>query len=142
MENGKRKLCSKCNPHLVERKVQVPIVCIIGQSGSGKGIQCDKIVAKYGFEHILTEYLASAEYKCRKRSKLFVNIDDETPITDSNLAEELKTEMFKHLNTAKGFAIDTFPNNIDQAKLFEHDIAPIDLIFFLMHLRMYYHTDQ
>ncbi|KAK9692642.1 hypothetical protein QE152_g35025 [Popillia japonica] len=130
-ENGKRKLCSKCNPHLVERKIKVPVVCIIGESGSGKGIQCDKIVMKYGFEPIIAEYLVSSEYKARTRSKLFVTADDDEVITDGKLTEALKTEMFKHLNSAKGFAIDTFPNNIAQAKLFESGIAPIDYIFFL-----------
>lgn len=33
-------------------KINVPIIWVLGGPGSGKGTQCDKIVAKYGFTHL------------------------------------------------------------------------------------------
>ena len=38
---------SKANP-----QINVPIIWVLGGPGSGKGTQCEKIVAKYGFTHL------------------------------------------------------------------------------------------
>lgn len=40
-----------------------PIVWILGGPGSGKGTQCEKIIAKYGFTHLSTGDLLRAEVK-------------------------------------------------------------------------------
>ncbi|KAK5970173.1 hypothetical protein GCK32_020839, partial [Trichostrongylus colubriformis] len=34
------------------KKAHVPIFFIVGGPGSGKGTQCEKIVAKYGLSHL------------------------------------------------------------------------------------------
>lgn len=33
-------------------EIKVPIIWVLGGPGSGKGTQCEKIVAKYGFTHL------------------------------------------------------------------------------------------
>jgi cytidylate kinase len=38
-----------------------PIIWILGGPGSGKGTQCEKIIAKYGFTHLSTGDLLRAE---------------------------------------------------------------------------------
>lgn len=43
------------------QEIQVPIVWVLGGPGSGKGTQCDKIVAKYGFTHLSSGDLLRAE---------------------------------------------------------------------------------
>uniref|UniRef100_A0A1B0CYY3 Uncharacterized protein n=1 Tax=Phlebotomus papatasi TaxID=29031 RepID=A0A1B0CYY3_PHLPP len=43
------------------KEFKVPIVWILGGPGSGKGTQCDKIVAKYGFSHFSTGDLLREE---------------------------------------------------------------------------------
>ncbi|RVE50334.1 hypothetical protein evm_005000 [Chilo suppressalis] len=40
-----------------------PIIWILGGPGSGKGTQCEKIIAKYGFTHLSTGDLLRAEVK-------------------------------------------------------------------------------
>ena len=41
----------------------VKIVFVVGGPGCGKGTQCDKIVAKYGFTHLSTGDLLRDEVK-------------------------------------------------------------------------------
>lgn len=43
------------------QEIQVPIIWVLGGPGSGKGTQCDKIVAKYGFTHLSSGDLLRAE---------------------------------------------------------------------------------
>ncbi|VDM29882.1 unnamed protein product [Toxocara canis] len=45
------------------KKANVPIFFIVGGPGSGKGTQCDKIVAKYGLTHLSSGDLLRAEVK-------------------------------------------------------------------------------
>lgn len=40
-----------------------PIIWVLGGPGSGKGTQCDKIIAKYGFTHLSTGDLLREEVK-------------------------------------------------------------------------------
>jgi adenylate kinase len=40
---------------------KVPIIWVLGGPGCGKGTQCDKIVAKYQFNHLSTGDLLRAE---------------------------------------------------------------------------------
>lgn len=40
---------------------KVPIIWVLGGPGCGKGTQCDKIVAKYHFNHLSTGDLLRAE---------------------------------------------------------------------------------
>lgn len=42
-------------------EINVPIVWVLGGPGSGKGTQCDRIVAKYGFTHLSSGDLLRAE---------------------------------------------------------------------------------
>ena len=41
----------------------LPIVWVLGGPGCGKGTQCDKIVAKYGFTHLSSGDLLREEVK-------------------------------------------------------------------------------
>jgi adenylate kinase len=45
------------------KKANVPIFFIVGGPGSGKGTQCEKIVAKYGLSHLSSGDLLRAEIK-------------------------------------------------------------------------------
>jgi hypothetical protein len=45
------------------KNANVPIFFIVGGPGSGKGTQCEKIVAKYGLSHLSSGDLLRAEVK-------------------------------------------------------------------------------
>lgn len=48
------------DPNAVD-PVKTPIIWVLGGPGSGKGTQCEKIIAKYGFTHLSTGDLLRAE---------------------------------------------------------------------------------
>ena len=43
------------------RDAKLPVIWVLGGPGSGKGTQCDKIVAKYGYTHLSSGDLLRAE---------------------------------------------------------------------------------
>merc|ERR1711983_525318 len=98
----------------------LPIVWVLGGPGCGKGTQCDKIVAKYGFTHLssgdlLREEVASGS----ERGKNLTAVLD-------LLAEA----MIKKLSGSKGFLIDGYPREVAQGEEFEKAIAPCKHILY------------
>ena len=43
------------------KEAKLPVIWVLGGPGSGKGTQCDKIVAKYGYTHLSSGDLLRAE---------------------------------------------------------------------------------
>ncbi|KAF9798431.1 hypothetical protein SFRURICE_010018 [Spodoptera frugiperda] len=78
-----------------------PIVWVLGGPGSGKGTQCEKIIAKYGFTHLSTGDLLRAEEAIVSRA------------ADS-----------------KGFLVDGYPREKSQGIAFEQAIAPVSVIIY------------
>jgi cytidylate kinase len=53
-------------------EIKVPIIWILGGPGSGKGTQCEKIVAKYGFTHLSSGDLLRNEVTFLRCKNVFV----------------------------------------------------------------------
>merc|ERR1711934_1036358 len=103
----------------------LPIVWVLGGPGCGKGTQCDKIVAQYGFTHLssgdlLREEVASGS----ERGK---NL---TAIMESGQLVLLAEAMIKKLGGSKGFLIDGDPREVAQGEGFEKAIAPCKHILY------------
>merc|ERR1711934_1244517 len=103
----------------------LPIVWVLGGPGCGKGTQCDKIVAQYGFTHLssgdlLREEVASGS----ERGK---NL---TAIMESGQLVLLAEAMIKKLGGSKGFLIDGYPREVAQGEEFEKAIAPCKHILY------------
>merc|ERR1711915_866012 len=90
----------------------LPIVWVLGGPGCGKGTQCDKIVAKYGYTHLSSGDLLREEVAL-------------APVLDL-LAEA----MIKRLGGSKGFLIDGYPREVAQGEEFEKAIAPCKHILY------------
>ncbi|XP_064458770.1 adenylate kinase isoenzyme 1-like [Ornithodoros turicata] len=114
-------------------KVDVPVVFVFGGPGSGKGTQCEKIVKKYGFTHISSGDLLRLEVtsgtergnelnEIMKRGEL-------APLETMLLL--LKEAILKNLPASKGFLIDGYPRNVDQAEKFEKEVCQCsNLVYF------------
>ncbi|GJQ71308.1 Adk1 [Trypoxylus dichotomus] len=130
MEKPKRKCkcATKCDKH----KIKVPIVWVIGGPGCGKGTQCDEIVKKYGFVHISSGDLIrlEAQKKPEESSNLVSVMESGKLISTELVLDLIRTEMFKHKETAKGFLIDGYPREPQQGVLFEEKIGPVSVILF------------
>jgi adenylate kinase len=108
------------------------IVFVLGGPGSGKGTQCDKIVAKYGFTHLSTgdllrDEVASGSERGKKLTEIMEK-GDLVPL--DTVLGLLRDAMIKKAATSKGFLIDGYPRELDQGKKFENDVAPVESVLY------------
>jgi len=108
------------------------IVFVLGGPGSGKGTQCDKIVAKYGFTHLSTgdllrDEVASGSERGKKLTEIMEK-GDLVPL--DTVLGLLRDAMIKKAATSKGFLIDGYPRELDQGKKFEADVAPVESVLY------------
>merc|ERR1711872_211918 len=110
----------------------LPIVWVLGGPGCGKGTQCDKIVAKYGYTHLssgdlLREEVASGS----ERGKNLTAIMESGQLVPLATVLDLLAEaMIKKLSGSKGFLIDGYPREVAQGEEFEKAIAPCKHILY------------
>ncbi|CAK9804087.1 Adenylate kinase isoenzyme 1 [Anthophora plagiata] len=110
-------------------------IWVIGGPGCGKGTQCERIIAKYGFFHIssgdlLREEVASGSPRGASLQELmskglFVPTDIVLDLIRERMEKAKKEEA-----TKTGFLIDGYPRELDQGLLFEKNVCPVDLILF------------
>jgi len=92
-------------------------IILYGAPAAGKGTQCEKLIEKYGYNHIST-------------GDLFRNLDDNTEIgrtikeiiAKGNLVDdETTSQLVKNkLDTLEGLVVmDGFPRNLSQAKMLD-----------------------
>lgn len=113
-------------------EIKVPIIWVLGGPGSGKGTQCDKIVAKYGFTHLSSGDLLRNEVSSgSSRGKELTAIMERGELVPLEVVLDLlKEEIVKNLPTSKGFLIDGYPREKEQGILFEKNVAPVNLVLF------------
>ncbi|KAG6454000.1 adenylate kinase isoenzyme 1 isoform X2 [Manduca sexta] len=109
-----------------------PIVWVLGGPGSGKGTQCEKIIAKYGFTHLSTGDLLRAEVKSgSERAKCLTAIMERGELVPNEIVLDLlKEAMLARAEEAKGFLIDGYPREKSQGIAFEQAIAPVTVIIY------------
>jgi len=108
------------------------IVFVLGGPGSGKGTQCDKIVAKYGFTHLSTGDLLRDEVKSgSERGKQLTAIMERGDLVTLDVVLGLLRDgMLKKAATSKGFLIDGYPRELDQGKRFEQEVAIVNSVLY------------
>lgn len=107
------------------------IVFVLGGPGSGKGTQCAHIKDKYKYDHIsagdlLRHEVAQDTEQGRQISEM---IKDGKIVPVEITLALLRADLEKR-KEAKGFLIDGFPRQIDQAVAFESALRSPDLILF------------
>ncbi|XP_054282912.1 adenylate kinase isoenzyme 1 isoform X1 [Macrosteles quadrilineatus] len=109
------------------------VIWVLGGPGSGKGTQCDKIVAKYNFTHISTGDLLRAEVQGgSERGKSLNAIMKEGALVPMNVVLALLAEkMIATVKTSNGFLIDGYPRELAQGQEFEKSIKPCDLVLYM-----------
>ncbi|KAL1491091.1 hypothetical protein ABEB36_011741 [Hypothenemus hampei] len=113
-------------------QINVPIIWILGGPGSGKGTQCDRIVAKYGFTHLSSGDLLRNEVSSgSSRGKELNAIMERGELVPLEVVLDLLREaILSALPTTRGYLIDGYPREKEQGILFEQTIAPVNLVIF------------
>ncbi|XP_077290764.1 adenylate kinase isoenzyme 1-like [Arctopsyche grandis] len=114
------------------REAKLPVVWVLGGPGSGKGTQCDKIIAQYGFTHLSTGDLLRAEVASGSdRGKNLTAIMERGELVPNDVVLDLlKEAMLTKVATSKGFLIDGYPREKDQGIAFEKEILPCTIILY------------
>ncbi len=91
---------------------------MLGKQGAGKGTQCSRLSHHYVIPHISTGDMFRAAVRSGsamgRKAKKFMDAGDLIPddLVNSMVAERLS----QHDSTARGFVLDGFPRNTDQAE--------------------------
>ena len=92
-------------------------IVIFGAPGSGKGTQSEKIVEKYGINHISTGDVLRAEIKNgTELGKTAKNYIDQGQLIPDELMIDILASVFDSFEDSKGVIFDGFPRTIPQAK--------------------------
>jgi adenylate kinase len=99
-------------------------VIIFGAPGSGKGTQSERIVAKYGINHISTGDVLRAEIKngteLGKTAKGYI---DQGQLIPDALMIDILASVFDSFKESKGVIFDGFPRTIAQAEALKEMLA-------------------
>ncbi|KAF1747298.1 hypothetical protein GCK72_023760 [Caenorhabditis remanei] len=115
------------------KAAKVPIFFIVGGPGSGKGTQCDKIVAKYGLTHLSSGDLLRDEVKSGspRGSQLTAIMESGALVPLEVVLDLVKEAMLKAIEKgSKGFLIDGYPREVAQGQQFESEIQEAKLVLF------------
>ena len=92
-------------------------IVIFGAPGSGKGTQSERIVEKYGINHISTGDVLRAEIKngteLGKTAKSYI---DQGQLIPDALMVDILASVFDSFEDSKGVIFDGFPRTIPQAE--------------------------
>ena len=99
-------------------------IVIFGAPGSGKGTQSERIVEKYGINHISTGDVLRAEIKngteLGKTAKGYI---DQGQLIPDELMIDILASVFDSFKDSKGVIFDGFPRTIAQAEALEKMLA-------------------
>ncbi|MBW9203939.1 adenylate kinase [Bacteroidales bacterium SW292] len=102
-------------------------IVIFGAPGSGKGTQSERIVAKYGINHISTGDVLRAEIKAgTELGKTAKGYIDQGQLLPDNLIVDILASTLDGLKDSKGVIFDGFPRTIAQAEALKKMLAERD----------------
>ncbi|XP_078594899.1 uncharacterized protein LOC144872501 isoform X6 [Branchiostoma floridae x Branchiostoma japonicum] len=123
---------AKPDPAAAEKLKGKKIIFIVGGPGCGKGTQCDKIVAKYGYTHLSTGDLLRDEVKSGSaRGKKLTEIMEQGKLVPmETVLALLKDAMVARADKSNGFLIDGYPREVKQGTAFESTIRECDKVLY------------
>lgn len=92
-------------------------IIFIAPPAAGKGTQSELLVSKYGYIHISTGDLLRSEIASGSDlGKSITEIMDSGNLVSDEIVTELLKNRLSQADAKKGFILDGYPRNIDQAK--------------------------
>ncbi|CAD6191336.1 unnamed protein product [Caenorhabditis auriculariae] len=112
---------------------KVPVIFIVGGPGCGKGTQCERIVAKYGFTHLSSGDLLRLEVKSgsKRGAQLQKTMEAGELVPQDVVLTLIKEAVTKALAAgSKGFLIDGYPRDVKQGIQFEAEIGKAKTVIY------------
>lgn len=114
--------------------INVPIVCLIGAPGSGKGTQAKMIAQKYKMTHIATGDLLRAEIaKNGPGSAEIKKLLEAGQHAPKNMVEQLINDVIVRtaMSGTKGYILDGYPRDVPQGSSYEKRFKAVKQIIYL-----------
>ncbi|KAI0417429.1 uridylate kinase [Xylaria grammica] len=115
----------------------VTVLFVLGGPGAGKGTQCERLVAAYGFTHLSAGDLLRAEQnragsQYGELIKDYIKNGEIVPmeVTIVLLENAMRDAMAGNPALKGKFLIDGFPRKFDQAVKFEEAVCPAKFVLF------------
>nr|ACO14768.1 UMP-CMP kinase [Caligus clemensi] len=110
------------------------VVFVLGGPGAGKGTQCAKIVAKYGFVHLSAGDLLRAERQ--KEGSEYGELIEHHIVNGTIVPPAITCALLKNAilssSSSKRFLIDGFPRNQSNVDEWEKSVSPLVQFKFLL----------
>jgi len=108
----------------------VIVVWVVGGPGSGRGTQCENLQAAHGYVHLSSGCLLRHEVMSgSKRGLQLFKIMEMGELVPTEVVLDILSEaMIERVEGAKGFLIDGFPLDLDEAEKFERQVVPVTRI--------------
>nr|XP_006113822.1 adenylate kinase isoenzyme 1-like [Pelodiscus sinensis] len=118
------KTAKPLKPELQEKLKSQVIVFVIGGPGSGKGVQCERLAAKYDFQHLgMGNLLREEAGRPTGQGRQIKDIMMKGALVPLGFVLDLLNANLLKSEEAKGFLIDGFPRELNQAKEFENVVG-------------------
>ncbi len=99
-------------------------IVLFGPPGAGKGTQADKLVAKYGLDHVSTGDIIRAEIKSGSElGKLVKSYTEKGELVPDQVVIDIIADYVLKHKTGKGNIFDGFPRTTFQAEEFDKILA-------------------
>jgi adenylate kinase family enzyme/nucleoside diphosphate kinase len=107
------------------------VVFVLGGPGCGKGTQCAKLREEFRMVHLSSGDLLREEVAARTQlgTEIEAAMKKGKLVPDDVTMRLLKRAMLKHQDCNR-FLLDGFPRSIEQAKMFEMDLADVAFVLF------------
>ncbi|KAF4072840.1 hypothetical protein AMELA_G00252070 [Ameiurus melas] len=136
--------------HPEDKIKDAKIIFVVGGPGSGKGTQCEKVVAKYGYTHLSSGDLLRAEVASgSERGKQLQAIMQKGELVPlDTVLDMIKDAMIAKADVSKGYLIDGYPREVKQGEEFEKKIGAPALLLYIdakpetMRLDLYYKATE
>merc|ERR1712038_1082021 len=115
------------------RAKDLPVVCVLGGPGSGKGSQCEILAYKRNLKHLSSGDLLRHEVLSGSQvgQKVYKLMEMGELVPTTVVLDILAEAMIKAIDDgADGYLLDAFPMNLEQAEAFESFIgSPARIIY-------------
>ncbi|KAI8901512.1 adenylate kinase-domain-containing protein [Globomyces pollinis-pini] len=110
------------------------LIFILGGPGSGKGTQCENIIHSKAYSHTSTGDLLREQVKNKTHIGKSIEslLKEGKMVPDSLILSLLKRKLQSLCEDEKyeGHLIDGFPRTLEQAKMFETEVAPCEFVLY------------
>lgn len=111
------------------------VIVLIGPPGAGKGTQCRRLASHLGVPHLSTGELLRGTRDASDLGRLVAGYINAGRLAPDDVVLPILTKRLSKADCAKGYLLDGFPRNVNQAEMLDQYLADrgqrLDLVLHL-----------